>query len=176
MLRDCYKHRPVRHPDIPDHGNGVVLLVVLEASWLPSLSARSKVALFRSLSQGCLSPNPSPCAKQDWGCWRAVAEVKEGKWVPRVSPLLRRAVPAQDSPWHETVWWQGRPAPSSAPLHFGKVMQEKGLVGSCSSAEPPLSLSHCCTGTGMWVGVIQDCFTSCYCTSWNMLESLIKML
>lgn len=28
-----------------------------------------------------------------------MAEVKEGKWVPRVSPLLRRAVPAQDSPW-----------------------------------------------------------------------------
>lgn len=29
---DCYKHRPVRHPDIPGHGNGVVLLVVLGAS------------------------------------------------------------------------------------------------------------------------------------------------
>lgn len=48
---------------------------------------------------------------------------------------------AQDSPWGQRDSFRDRadPLPALTPtaLCLGRVMQEKGLVGSCSGAEPP---------------------------------------
>lgn len=66
-----------------------------------------------------------------------MAEVKEEERVPRVSLLGT----ARDSPWGQRDSFRDRadPLPALPPtaLHLGRVMQEKGLVGSCSGAEPP---------------------------------------
>lgn len=129
-----------RHP-IYVIGSGVVFLVGLGASQPAPLSARSQAALCSS------SPSIPMWQSRTKAIGRAVAGVKEEKQIPRVSPLTGEAVAAHGGPWvKHTVVSALRavltpcplPALPHTPLHFSRVMQEKGSVaGSRSGSELP---------------------------------------